>query len=82
MHYVYVIKSKKDGRIYLGCTNDLRRRLKEHNENKNAYTKFKGPFEVRYYEAFFSKADAFKREQKLKKNARGLQELKKRIIKS
>ncbi|MDI6778438.1 MAG: GIY-YIG nuclease family protein [Patescibacteria group bacterium] len=82
MHYVYVIKSKKSGRNYLGCTNDLRRRLAEHNQNKVDSTKYQGPWNVRYYEAFHSKADAFRREQKLKKNARGLQELKKRIIDS
>ncbi len=79
MYYVYIIKSKKDGSIYVGCTNDLRKRIIQHNENKSYYTKHNGPWEVRYYEAFYSKADAFSREDRLKNNARGLQELKKRL---
>ncbi|MCX6761791.1 MAG: GIY-YIG nuclease family protein [Candidatus Moranbacteria bacterium] len=82
MHYVYLIKSKKLGELYLGCTNDLRERLLKHNSNKVKSTKFKGPWEVRYYEAFYSKADAFSREKKLKQNYRGLQELKKRTKES
>ena len=82
MHYVYIIKSKKNGKLYLGCTSDLRKRLIEHNANKAKYTKFKGPWEVRYYEAFYSKSDAFNREKKLKNNMRGLQELKKRTKES
>ena len=79
MYYVYIIKSKKDSSIYIGCTNDLKKRVKLHNEGKSFYTKNKIPWEVKYYEAFYSKIDAFSREQKLKNNARGLQELKKRL---
>jgi len=82
MHYVYIIRSKKNGKLYLGCTSDLRKRLKEHNASKSAYIKHNGPWEVRYYEAFYSKEDAFGREQRLKNNMRGLQELKKRTKKS
>jgi putative endonuclease len=82
MHYVYIIKSKTNGKLYLGCTSDLKKILFEHNANKSSYTKFKGPWEVRYYEAFFSKEDAFGREQRLKNNMRGLQKLKKRTKKS
>jgi putative endonuclease len=79
MFYVYIIKSKKIDYLYLGCSQDLKKRLAEHNDNKVKSTKNKGPFEIRYYESFYSKEDAFNREQKLKKNYRGLQELKKRI---
>ena len=68
--------------IYIGCTKDLRNRVDKHNKNEVVSTKNKGPWEVRYYEAFFSKSDAFGREQKLKKNYRGLQELKKRLRES
>lgn len=82
MYYVYIIKSEKYGKLYFGCTNDLRERLIKHNKNKVKSKSYKDPWEVRYYEAFFSKTDAFSREQKLKKNYRGLQELKKRIKES
>ncbi len=82
MHYVYILKSKNYNRIYVGCASDLRKRLKEHNANESFFTKNKGPWEVRYYEAFYSQVDAFNREKQLKKHARGIQELKKRLINS
>ncbi len=82
MYYVYIIKNKENGKLYFGCTSDLRVRLEKHNTNKVFSTKNKGPWEVRYYEAFFSKTDAFNREKKLKQNYRGLQELKKRTKES
>jgi putative endonuclease len=79
MYYVYILKNEKYGKLYYGCTNNLRRRLKEHNEGKSYSTNIGSLWELRYYEAFYSKEDAFSREQKLKRNYRGLQELKKRI---
>lgn len=82
MHYVYILKSKKYDKLYVGCTKDLRKRLEEHNADKSEFTKHKGPWEVRYYEAFYSQEDAFSREKRIKNHARGIQELKKRIEKS
>ena len=82
MYYVYLIISKKNNNLYVGCTKDLRKRLEEHNSGKSFYTKGKGPWEVRYYEAFFFKDDAFQREKQLKRHKRGMIELKKRIEKS
>jgi len=66
MFYVYVLRSKKDGKLYIGFTEDLRRRLKEHNEGINISTKSRRPFELVYYEAYKSQTDARKREIKLK----------------
>lgn len=80
MHYVYIIKSKKFNKYYLGCTKDLKKRLVEHNASKSVYVKRFGPWEVRYYEAYSSKNDAFKREKQLKKNKSGYRELRKRLI--
>ncbi len=79
MYYVYVLKSKKDGSIYIGYTHDLVRRLKEHNNGKNISTKYKSPFEVIYYEAYKSKADARFRENNLKRFAQAYTQLKRRI---
>jgi predicted GIY-YIG superfamily endonuclease len=39
MFYVYVLKSDKDGSLYIGYTDDLKRRLVEHNDVKNVSTK-------------------------------------------
>jgi GIY-YIG catalytic domain. len=35
MHYVYVLISTKDGKFYTGCTEDLWKRFREHNEGKD-----------------------------------------------
>ncbi|MBU1146590.1 GIY-YIG nuclease family protein [Patescibacteria group bacterium] len=79
MFYVYVLKSKKDGSIYFGYTDDLRRRLGEHNGLKNKSTKNKAPFEVIYYEAYKSMPDAKYREKNIKRFAQAYSQLKRRI---
>jgi putative endonuclease len=50
-YYTYILKSKKDGRIYTGYTKDLRKRLNQHNKGLSTYTKGRGPFMLIYYEA-------------------------------
>lgn len=82
MFYVYVLVSESDGNIYLGSTNDLRRRLLEHNSGKVLSTKNRLPFELRYYEAYSNEDEARKRESSLKKDGRALSQLKIRISKS
>ena len=66
MYYVYVLKSKKDHRLYTGCTGNLRRRLSEHSNGNGRSTHYRRPFELVYYEASRSKIDALHREQYLK----------------
>jgi putative endonuclease len=66
MIYTYVIRSKKDGKWYTGFTHDLRKRFKQHNNNKMFSTKGRGPFELIYYEACINKQDACTREKYLK----------------
>ena len=66
MYYVYVIQSIKDKDFYIGCTNDLRKRLSEHNTGKSVSTIQRRPFKLIYYEALLDKGDAFVREQYLK----------------
>jgi len=65
-YYVYVLQSKKDNKWYTGCTVDLRKRFKLHNENKVFSTKERCPFNLIYYEACVDKHDAFAREKYLK----------------
>lgn len=79
MFYLYVLKSKKDLQFYIGSTNDLRKRFKEHNEGKVFSTKARRPFEIVYYEAYKSESDARVREQSLKLRSRAFTQLKKRI---
>ena len=82
MFYLYILKSKKDNNLYFGSTNDLRRRLLDHNTGKVPSTKTRRPFEIRYYEAYFDEETARKRESSLKKDCRALSQLKIRIRKS
>ena len=66
MWYTYILVSDKDKHWYTGCTNDLRKRFKEHNEEKVFSTKNRGPLKLIYYEACINKNDAFAREKYLK----------------
>ena len=66
MVYAYVIRSKKDNKWYTGTATDLRKRFKEHNDNKATSTKNRGPFELIYYEGCIDMNDAFARERYLK----------------
>ncbi len=82
MFHLYILKSKKDDNLYIGSTNDLRRRLSEHNSGKIPSTKGRIPFELRYYESFHKEVDARKREFSLKKDGKALGQLKRRISES
>jgi len=66
MFYVYILQSKKDGELYVGCTNDLKKRIREHNSGFVFSTKNKIPYDIIHYEAFLNKKDAFLREKWLK----------------
>jgi len=79
MYYVYILKSQKDNNLYIGSSNNLDRRLKEHNEGKVFSTKSRTPFELTYYEAYKAESDARKREKNLKLRSRAHTQLKKRI---
>lgn len=76
MHYVYVLKGPKQ--FYIGSTNDLKRRFREHSSGMSLATKGRGPWELVYYEASLSKKGVLAREQYLK-TAWGKRYLKKRI---
>ena len=79
MFYAYLLRSKKDNKLYIGYTNDLRRRLREHNSGKNKSTKYRRPLELIYYEAYKSEQDARRREKNLKLFGKALGGLKHRI---
>ena len=78
MYYTYVLKSKTSGRWYTGSTNDLRKRLKLHNDGKSNYTKKYKPYEIIYYEACLNEEDARSREKYLK-TGMGKRHLKNRL---
>lgn len=82
MYYVYIMKSSKDNNLYTGSTNNLRRRLWEHNHGQNFSTKHRTPFTLVYYEAYLDESDARKREGSLKLRGNALAQLKRRISQS
>jgi len=65
-YYIYVLQSKFDGLLYTGYTNDLKRRLSEHNNGMVKSTKERVPFEMIYSEACKNQKDAIAREKYLK----------------
>ena len=66
MYYVYIIRSLKNNRYYTGSTNNLKRRIKEHNSNKTKSLKNKGPFTLIYQEAYKTLKKARARETEIK----------------
>lgn len=82
MYYMYVLKSSVDKKLYIGSTNDLKRRFAEHNTGQNKSTMYRNPLELVYYEAYRSKLDCLERERKLKGFKNSYTELRKRINRS
>ena len=72
MYYVYIIKRKRDNKLYIGYTDDLKRRIKQH--------KREGDLNLIYYEAYQFEKTARQREKKLKYHGSAWRALKKRII--
>ena len=66
MYTVYVLRSFKDGRTYVGCTKNFENRLKEHNAGEVISTKKRVPFKLWYKEEYVNKHEAYKREQHFK----------------
>ena len=52
--------------MYTGITNNLRKRLKQHNDKKSTWTKADSPWDLIYYEACLNEQDARSREKYLK----------------
>ena len=58
---------KSTGRFYVGSTNDLSRRLSEHNRSHSLATRGRGPWELVYEETYQALLDARRRELQIKK---------------
>lgn len=79
MFYAYILKSLKDSTYYKGSTDDLKKRIKQHNSGKVRYTKGHLPYKLHYFEEFDTRAEALKRE-KFFKSVEGYKWLKKNNI--
>lgn len=67
-YYVYVLKSKKDSKLYTGYTKNLKLRFEHHNRGLVESTKNRQPLILIYYEACLNQRDATHREKYLKRH--------------
>jgi putative endonuclease len=65
-HYVYVLRSQKDGKFYVGYAKDVQKRLEEHNSGQVPSTKGRIPMKLIYWEGCVNQQDATRREKYLK----------------
>ena len=77
MFYVYILQNPQRG-LYTGSTNDLRRRLHEHNSGQSQYTRG-NTWTLVYYESYLNETDARLREKRLKQQGQAMAQLKRRI---
>jgi len=86
MYYVYVLKNEETKELYYGYTNNLKRRLKEHNpaliSQRRPLEKINAGWRLIYYEAYTSELDAREREKKLKHYGQSRKHLVNRIKRS
>ncbi len=69
MYYCYILRSLKNGKLYIGSSKDLKGRLQSHNKGENKATKPNIPYELVFYSGFKSKQDAINNEQYFKTTA-------------
>ena len=70
MNYTYILECS-DGTFYVGWTNNLKKRIKTHNQGKGArYTRGRTPVNLVYWEEYDSRSDAQKREITIKNYSR------------
>jgi putative endonuclease len=63
MHYLYILRSLKNGKLYIGQSPDIKARLESHNNGDNKATKPYIPYELIFYAGFINEKDAINSEQ-------------------
>ena len=67
MFHVYILRSLRNGKLYVGHTDDVRRRLAEHNSGRGGrFTRQQGPWELLHSEPHPDRSSAARRERYLK----------------
>jgi len=66
MYCTYILKSFKNNRYYVGSTEDINKRLLEHNLGKVRSTKLHCPWEIYHCEEYQTRSEAFNREMQIK----------------
>ncbi len=65
-YYTYILKSLSHGTYYYGSTENIDKRLKEHNAGRQKYTKGRRPWVIHYFEKFEKRSEAMQRERYFK----------------
>lgn len=82
MRWVYILYTKERNRLCIGSTNDLKRRIVQHQTGKVTSTSRYTDWRLVYCEGYLSAKDAYNRESQLKRFAQAYDGLKKRIADS
>ena len=78
MYYTYILKSINHDKFYIGSTEDLKERVKAHNEGKSEFTKSYLPWKLVHYEAHVNKTLSRKAEL-FYKTSQGHRQIKKKL---
>ncbi|MEK7353658.1 MAG: GIY-YIG nuclease family protein [Chloroflexota bacterium] len=65
-YFVYVLRNP-EGRLYVGFTTDLSRRILQHQNGEAGWTRGRGPWKLVYHETFTYRLEAMRRERNLKR---------------
>ena len=79
MFHVYVLMSEKTGRTYVGSTEDVERRISEHNAGHSRSTRHGVPWKLVHSESFETRGEAVRKERYYK-TGKGREELKERLV--
>jgi len=70
MYFTYILQSESTGRYYIGSTDNLDRRVAQHNDpdykGSKTTKRFKGPWKLVYAESSQTRAEAMSREREIK----------------
>ncbi len=63
MYFVYILRSHLDKKLYTGYSSNLKQRLSQHQDGEVVSTRNRRPLELIYYEAYYRKELALRREK-------------------
>jgi len=67
MFYTYILYSKTLNKYYIGSCQDINQRLQDHLNSRSKFTKKAKDWEVKYFETFPTRSEAYQRELQIKK---------------
>jgi putative endonuclease len=80
MFYTYILKSRIKNYIYVGLTNNLQRRVNQHNSGKEKTTSPYKPFDLIHFESFNTRTEA-RAQEKYFKSGCGKEWIKNNLVK-